>query len=275
MPDLPPITHDDVRDRPDELRLTANGSHAWKCGLCGMYASSVTAKGLRCYRHGGTSKNTKKPLTAVKAEAEGKPAPRAPGRPLKTGWYSKDEMVNVHELVQEYRARGIDPDSTDEDILHLRARLQNLQGLEPTASQIADLLSTTLADVEVWRDEAVEDADGRTVEDVLGTLNRLNNLNAIVGNLTRAYNQFKSLADGIEARHSNLVVLAQRRADTRLKNKAAEQLDVFTLMLSRLMLVLSEHLPPADFLALQKRMARDLDELPKRALEPGTIDVSN
>ncbi len=68
-------------------------------------------------------------------------------------------------------------------------------------------------------------------------------------------------------------MLAQKRADTRLKNKAGEQLEVFTMMLGRLMLILSEALPPEDFLGLQKRMARDLSELPARALEPATIDT--
>ena len=275
MPDLPPVTPDDIQVRPDELRKTAKGGYAWKCGKCGQYASSLTASGPRCYQHGGTRKSAKDPKAVVKAVQDDKPLPRPPGRPLKTGWYSKDEMVNVYEIVEDYRARGLNPDATDEDILHLRARLQNLQSLEPTATQLADLLETTLEEAQTWLDDRVDDADGRTVEEVLEKLEKLQVLNAILGNLSRTYSKFKSLQDGIEARHTNLVKLSQIRADTRLKNKAAEQLDVFTLMLGRLMLVLNEALPPSDFLALQKRLERDLADIPRRALEPGTIEVQN
>ena len=274
MSNLPTVTEEDIARRPEQLRKTARGGWAWKCSKCGQYASSLTQAGLRCYQHGGTRKSTRDPMAAVKAQAEGKEPPRPPGRPMKTGWYSEGEMRNVHEIVEEYRASGKDPDSTDEDMLYLRARLQNMQNLGPSAAEIAELLTETLEEMREWRDQKVDAADGRTVDDVLAALGRYQEMINTADRGARALAKYLSLEGGLDERNSNLVVLAQKRADTRLKNKAGEQLEVFTLMLGRLMQILSEALPPEDFLGLQRRMIRDLDQIPRRALEPATIDTA-
>lgn len=274
MSSLPFVTDEDLALRPEQLRKTPRGGWAWKCEKCGQFASSLTATGLRCYQHGGTRKSTCDPLAAVKAQAEGEEAPRASGRPMKTGWYSREEMRNVHDIVEEYRAADLDPDSTDEDMLHLRARLQNLQNLEPTAAQVGQILVEVLEELNDWREQRVVEADGLSVEGVLEKLGRYQHFVNIAERGSKALSKYLSLEKGIEARHTNLVNLSHKRADTRVKNKAAEQLDVFQLMLGRLMLVLQAGLSPEAFLALQRRMERDLLEIPARALQPATITVA-
>lgn len=272
MANLPPITDRDLIEQPESFRPMPNGGFAWKCGLCNQAASSLTQSGLRCYQHGGTRKRAKDRVESSKAKEKGKPL-GASGRPLKTGWYSRDETVNLFELVNEYRQAKLDPDATDEDMLHLRARLQRLQALEPSGKELAEELEVLLEDLRDWHVERVKDADGLTVAGVLETLGRLSEVTDKVVKVRGAFERFTSLQDAIEARHARLIKLAQVRADTRVKNKAAEQLDVFTLMLRRLMTVLQEGLSPEDFLALQRRMERDLNELPKRALEPHTVEL--
>ncbi len=272
MAELPPVTHDDLLKHPEHLRKMPNGGYAWKCGRCNQVASSLTQNGPRCYQHGGTRKRARDRLKSSQAQGAGK-SYKPSGRPFKTGWYSRDETLDLHELVEAYRASGLNPDATDDDMLYLRARLQQLQNLEPSVEAVLGQLEQLLVGLEAWQGEMVADADGRTVAQVLDELGRFSQLATGIDKVAGAFKKFLQLEKAIEIRHERLIKLANIRADTRVKNKAGEQLDVFSLLLSRLMVVLQEGMPPEMFLALQRRMERDLNELPRRALEPMTVEV--
>ena len=210
-------------------------------------------------------------LAVSRAKGEGRTL-RPPGRPFKHGWYSEGEAVGLFELVEAYRAANLNPDATDDDMLHLRARLQRLMSLEPDLRALRQQLECTLLQLQAWAQPPLEvEATSSTVAHIAEGLGRLTELTQAVVGLQSAYDRFSSLDAAIEARHERLITLAKVRADTRVKNKAAEQLDVFVLMLERLMLVLKEGLAPEDFLALQRRLVRDLEQVPKRALEPNAV----
>ncbi len=272
MAELPPITERDLAEQAERLRKMPNGGFAWKCDLCNQAASSLTQGGPRCYQHGGTRKRAKDRLEVSKAKGKGKTY-RPSGRPLKTGWYSREETVDIQKLVDAYRAAGLNPDATDEDMLHLRARLQRLHALEPLVDDLKAQMETLLVELRAWREQQVLDTGDLTVTKVLEKLDAYVLIAHKVDVISDALGRFMSLQDAIEERHARLIKMAHIRADTRVKNLAAEQLDVFTMMLSRLMLVLSESMAPPDFLALQKRMAKDLSEIPQRALEPHTVEI--
>jgi hypothetical protein len=52
-----------------------------------------------------------------------------------------------------------------------------------------------------------------------------------------------------------------------VKNKVLEDVTLFTALLERFMVVLSEMLSPEDYCALQQRIEQDIREIPKRLLE--------
>ncbi len=74
----------------------------------------------------------------------------------------------------------------------------------------------------------------------------------------------------LEKRHSNVIKMSKIRADTRVKNHAGQQADAFMVMLKRLTVILEEQLSPGDFAAFQKRIAKDLKDIPT-----GMVDGSN
>lgn len=272
MAELPPVIEQDILKHSERLRKMPKGGYAWKCELCGQVASSLAKNGLRCYQHGGTHKRARDRFESSKARESGKTY-KPSGRPFKTGWYSREETLDLHELVEAYRASGLNPDATDEDMLYLRARLQQLQNLEPSVETVLGQLEPLLASLYDWQEQPVKDADGLTVAQVSDKLSFFSKLATDVDKVAGAFKKFLQLEKAIEMRHERFIKLAHTRADTRVKNKAGEQLDVFSLLLSRLMVVLQEQMTPEMFLALQHRMERDLNELPRRALEPMTVEV--
>ncbi|MHA0048629.1 hypothetical protein [Deinococcus sp. PEB2-67] len=277
---LPPVTPEDIVQRPERLRRTANG-WAWKCEDCGKFASSESKAGrYLCRDHGGTTPAQRDPVARVKAVEAGKKPPRPPGRPVEHGLYSKSPGVRVDQVVQDYQARGIDPDATEEDMLYLRAHLDVLKEHAPDVEAVVDqvrglgaaceaLLRVTLSDGDAWFDRGAS-FRGRpdmTVQDALLIIEELKAFDMRVQHLTKLIGELKLFTSGLEARHTNLIKLAKERADTRLKNKAAKELDVFTMMSKRLLVLLEEVLPRDIFLALRKRYALDFAEIPLSVLQ--------
>lgn len=251
----------------------------WRCHYCKRPASTETAAGLKvCRAHGGTTPAQRDPVAQVRAVEQGRKPPRPPGRPLEHGLYSKRDTVRVDQIVQDYQARGVDPDSTEEDMLYLRAHLELLKENAPDAVTIMDevralsaavdtLKHTRLSDGESWFDsgQTISRQDMK-VEDALRILEALDRFDERVRNLTGLLKALGLFTAGLEGRHTNLIKLAKDRADTRLKNKAARELDVFTMMTKRLLVLLEEVLPRDIYLALRKRYVLDFAEVPVTVL---------
>jgi hypothetical protein len=274
---LPPIARADIEQHPEKLRRTPRGGWAWKCGLCGQYASSLTVKGeLRCYQHGGTRKRQRDLAAHAEAREAGLKPPRPPGRPIEHGFYGAGEKVNVHELVDEYRARGAPPDDTDPDMLHLRARISNDLALEPKVEEAEVALGGLLEALASFPTLQVSgEGKAATVEDVLVALGELNAFVAKVREVSRLWDKMHRFANEIKNDHERIIKMAKARAETRKANAAARQLDAFSMLLSNLMVVLAEMLPPDLYRALQVRIQKDFSEVSKRVLEPGTVKKPN
>ncbi len=271
MPDLPPVTEHDVAQYPGAVRKMPKGGYAWCCSLCKQVASSSTPKGPRCYQHGGTRKRSRDRLESSQAKEAGKPL-NPPGRPYTNGWYSRGEQVKVDELVESYRSAQLNPDATDEDMLHLRARLKLLYQTGPSALEVETQLKTALAELERLNGAFIRGkAEPRTVANVLADLEALTVWADVAAEACKVFKQFLKHDDAIQKRHVQLVKLAQTRAATRVKTSAGEQLEVFTLLLESLLVVLELGLDPDTFSAIQKRLQTELSEVPKRSLEPNTV----
>ena len=247
------------------LRRHAHG-WAWKCHHCGQFASSETAAGKYvCRSHGGVTARQRDPEVREAARQAKEAVPRPPGRPLESGWYTRRAQVRVDEIVADYQARQLKADSTDEDMLYLRAYLQEMRERRPDLAaleQSLDRLTQTLEALNLRDDGQDQQGGGASPNESHDLLN-----------LMQETRQMWKLVTGytaqLEKRHAQLIRLSKLRAETRLKDSAAQQLDAFTLMLSRLMVVLQEQLSAPDFAALQARMARDLAEVPADTLSGG------
>ncbi|ACO45494.1 hypothetical protein Deide_06472 [Deinococcus deserti VCD115] len=260
---LPAVTLSDVEQRPSMVRRTANG-WAWKCAYCGQFASSETLVGKYvCRSHGGVTPRQRSPEARDAARNAGQPVPQPPGRPLQTGLYSRRPKVRVDEIVADYQARQVNADHTDEDMLYLRAYLQQLKEVHPSVGQLAAPLEALQGQLQAGcmtsPDKGSEPAC-RATEAPAEVLH-------LVRETARVLRDITGFTEQLERRHERLIKLSKLRAETRLKDSAARQLEVFTLMLSRLQLILEEQLSPVDFAALQQRMARDLSELPTAAVK--------
>ena len=129
---LPDVTDTDLRERAHRLRRMPRGGWTWKYSQCGQCASSPTPTGeFRCYQHGGTRAKERIPEGRVKTHATGEKPPRSSSRPFKHGFYSHEENLRIAELVAHYQAQRLDPDATDDDMLYLRAYLEELMALRP------------------------------------------------------------------------------------------------------------------------------------------------
>lgn len=186
------------------------------------------------------------------------------------GFYTTVPGVNVDELVQRYRESGLDPDATDDDMLYLRAYLDELKALRPDATQAAELLREGLGAMGGFlRMVTDEDHPFKTrkmsVQDALEVAGELEAYRDALTGLRDTLKVIVSVTAGIEERHATLITLAKTRAETRLKNSASQQLDAFTVMVERLQVILQETLPSNYAEALQVRFARELNELPARA----------
>ena len=270
--DLPPITDQDLIEHPDRILIRGNGSRMWSCQYCGRPASSISRQGLYlCYAHGGTSKRQCDPEERVKAKAEGRKARKPPGRPIEHGFYSRVETVRVEDVVEEYRRSGLDVDATEDDMRYLRAYLNELMSMRPQVSDATEALEHLTDHLRQFLAARPADMPAMTVQQVLDEARELQALNRSIEPAVRLWRDLQQFTSTLETRHERLVRLAKVRSETRFKDSAARQLDLFTMLLKRFMLVLSEMLPTDIYEALMKRVQKDFDELPKKMLEPGTL----
>lgn len=263
-----PPTPAEAQASPDRVLRGPKG-FMWRCIHCGRPASSLTVGGDKiCHTHGGSTAAQRNAEKRAAAQAGGQPRPMPPGRPLVTGAYSQRHGVRLNDIVADYRARQIDPDNTDDDMLYLRAHI------ELTMDRVQDIsaLDTPLVDVLeklaqfrrlIVPDEAV------SVDAVVTMLDRSRDLDQVTGSLEKLLAQSRKWNSDLATAHARVITMGKIRAETRLKNSAAQQLDVFTLMVRRFMIVLTEQLSPADYDALQKRIEHDLAEIPADVLNGG------
>ena len=252
---LPKITVSDIDQHQDMLRRTATG-WAWKCAYCGQFASSETLTGKYvCRSHGGVTPRQRSPESRDTARQAGERVPQPPGRPLKSGLYSRRAKVRVDEIVADYQARQIDADNTDEDMLYLRAYLQALREEQPSVEQLA----TPLLRLKVQFEEQAT-ADLKLGNSSRETANLLRQVERVLQDVTGYTGQ-------LEKRHERLIKLSKVRAETRLKDHAAKQVEAFAMMVDRFQMILQEQLSAEDFAALQQRITRDLALMPAAVLD--------
>lgn len=271
----PPTAADFEKLGDTRVRVGPKGGFMWlcECENCSRVASGLTASGKKvCSRHGGSTANQRSPEAHAKAIAEGRDPPRRPGRPVQHGFYSVVDGYKVDQLVEEYRANRLDPDATDDDMLYLRAYLDELKVMRPDGQEVANMLHEAVPLVAAFLREKTDehsDFSGRqlSVQEVLSQLQMLDSFNASLAQLRETLKLMLALTTGVEERHERLVMLAKVRAETRLKNAAARQLDVFMVMVERLKVINQETLPSNYAEVLNLRYAKELNEVPGRALK--------
>lgn len=275
-----PPTKEDLERLGDDLvrRVGKTKAYAWCCEVpgCRNFASGMSKKGRKiCSRHGGSTYNKRNKAAvqkaADKAKKEGKPIPKkyrpAAGRPVKTGFYSAD-TAKVDEIVRAYREANLDPDATDDDMYYLRAYLDELKNAREPITELLKRLEDVQGATEALLSIELENRDGMTYEEALEETGALRAyMNGVVKPTQVLVRSLTKLIDSVETRHARLIGLAKTRADTRLKNSAARQLDVFLLMLKRLSLIMEETLPSHHKAAMEARFSKDFAEIPRALLE--------
>jgi hypothetical protein len=260
---LPAVTQADIGTKRDQVQELPNGGWAWKCAYCNRLASSETAQGRYvCKAHGGRTEKQASPVERAKAVQEARPVIRPPGRPPVHGLYSKKPQIRVDGIVLDYQARQVDPDATDEDMLYLRAHLEVLKENAPDVSQAMAALQDLIGELVTLREDGWIDQENISVEALMEMTGRLGRFDGYVTRASGLVKQLSMWTVGIEGRHERLIKLAKDRADTRLKNKAAKELDLFSMMANRFLILLSETLPVEIFRSLHKRVELDLSEIP-------------
>lgn len=269
----PPTAEDFEALGPERVRRGPRGGFLWLCESegCKQPASHLTVKGKKvCRSCGGSTAAQRDPMAHAEALAAGQEPPRPPGRPVVHGFYAVVPGVRVDEIVQRYRDEGLDPDATDDDMLYLRAYLDDLKTLRPDSMVVAELLLYAITTLNNFKRAMTDERNAQTgkamsVDQVLRVMGLADDLAGNLDKLRETLKETRSVTAGLEERHSNLIGLAKVRAETRLKNSAAQQLDAFTVMVERLQVILAETLPSNYAEALQVRFARELAELPGRA----------
>ena len=104
-----------------------------------------------------------------------------------------------------------------------------------------------------------------TMRQVLETTSLYGELSANTAQLNRLLSNLLRINEGVEDGHARLISLAKIRAETRVKNVAAEEAQIFQTMVSKLQVLLVEVIPSEYMTVLQARMARELNQLPGRA----------
>lgn len=246
---LPPVTEADLRHFPDRIRPTPRGAGwAWKCAHCQQFASSETLSGQYvCRSHGGTTPRQRDPLARQVAKENGRPVPTPPGRPPKTGRWSKRDLLRVDEIFEDYKARKLNPDATDDDMLYLRAMLEcqrrDLAAFEEIEGLVVKLREHLQQAVPLDQEEA-------------------QSLRHVLSETQAVLTKRMTLSKRVEKGHERLIKLAKVRADTRLRNRAAEQVGVFMVLVQRMQVIFEETLTPEAHAALQARFARELQDVP-------------
>ncbi|ABW35102.1 hypothetical protein Dgeo_3061 (plasmid) [Deinococcus geothermalis DSM 11300] len=271
----PPTASDFEALGRERVRAGPKGGFVWVCEVdgCKVVASHLSAKGRKvCHRHGGSTAKQRDPEAHAEAVAKGEEPPRPPGRPVRHGFYSVVPGVKVDELVEAYRESGLDPDGTDDDMLYLRAYLDELKLMRPDAREAATLLQEGLVLMRGflrYLTDEVKPMSGKqmSVREAFEVAGQLETFTGNLDGLRELTKVLLALTAGLEERHANLITLAKVRAETRLKNAAAAQLDAFTVMVERLNIINAETLPSNYAEALQARYAKELSELPGRAVK--------
>ena len=252
---------------PDLVLRGPKGGWMWKCQFCGRPAVHVGLSGRKvCKAHGGTTAAQRDPVKRLEAAQRGEVL-RGPGRPLEHGVYARIPGYRVDEILERYRAEGVNPDDTDEDMLLLRAQLEELRDLRPNFMELhvsAALLVKRLT--QALSTDLPEEGEEMTVDRFLIAIERMEEVEALIRAFETLAKTSLQRAKSIEDRHAKLILMAKVRADTRLKNAAAEQLDVFTVMVKKLSKINEEVLPANLFESLSLRYAQELNEVPKRAV---------
>ncbi len=268
----PPTEADFTKYGPDRVRPGPRGGYLWLCEIdgCKVAASHLAASSGRkvCHRHGGSTAKQRDPVAHAEAVLAGEKPPMPPGRPIKNGgFYSIIPGHKVDELVQQYIESQMDPDATDHDMYYLRAYLDELKSMRPDGMEAAELLKAALEEIRVFnrsKSDEVGPLSGKplTVSQILSMEGLLDNLVANTEQLRGTLKSLLQLTGAMEERHERLVMLSKVRSETRLKNAAGQQMQAFTVMVDRLMQILTEMLPSDRMEALQTRLARELEELP-------------
>lgn len=237
----------DLLHSANRLRRTPTG-WAWKCHYCGQFASSETlGRKFVCRSHGGNTPRQRDPVAQQVARENCRPVPKPPGRPPRTGRWSRQQLLQVDEIFADYKARRLDPDDTDEDMLYLRAELEQRKREMKELGETFHLLAAINKQLRVVGQSSMNLPE--------------------VQNLTQEINMLLAkrvpLSRRIEKGHERLIKLAKVRAETRLRNRAAHQVGQFMLMVERLSDLLEETLPPDVYAALQVRLAKEFEALPK------------
>ena len=267
----PPTEGDYTKLGPSRVRPGPKGGYLWLCETkgCKVAASHLAATSGRkvCHRHGGSTAKQRDPEVHALAVAEGMEPPRAPGRPLKHGFYAVLPGHSVDELVEQYRQSQLDPDVTDDDMLYLRAHLEDLKAMRPDGAAILEQLQEGLEFVKEFRKSRTDEVSSLSgkalsVSQVLVIEGLYEDLNSNLTGLKDTMKELTRITAGLEARHERLVMLSKVRAETRLKNVAGQQMEAFKVMTDKFMTILTEMLPSDRMEALQARLVRELEILP-------------
>lgn len=250
---LPPVTSQDIEQRPEMLRKTPHGGWAWKCQHCGRYASSRLRSGrLVCHEHGGTRQARALQRFIDELEAER----------TKAGFYGQgdgeDRATTVERLVAEYKAQGLDPDDTEEDLLYLRAYLAELKTLLPLVEKLEAQLAPILEGYDALLALVPADGDGHSIAQLMQVLPALREIGTTFRAAARLQQRLERFGASLERRHVRLIRLVKLRKETELKQRAVADPIYFKAQLVRLKLILERELPPPAYLALQKRFEKDL-----------------
>lgn len=260
---LPPVAPGDIALTPERVRATPNGGHAWKCHYCGQYASSATAKGLFvCRRHGGSTPRQRGEVGAGSGELV-----RPPGRPITTGRGVRGPRLSVDELVQQYKAEQANVDATDENMVYLRAHLQEAIITRETE----DVIEAVLLGLEE-RAESLEGFLARrpAVGDILEANEAIFEISRFARPLFRdgaRLTRFMRETREIERRYERLIRSSTVRAKTRRTNAAVHQLREFSELLPKILGLLEPRLDEPTRLALVARLRREFSTVPMRALQ--------
>lgn len=268
-----PPTAADLTATPDQVLKAPKGGLMWKCAYCGRPASSESVKGLKiCRAHGGSTAAQRDPVARRDAAAKGETVKSTPGRPIEHGMYTRVPGRRVDEIVADYQAREVDPDQTDENMLYLHANIEVLQSRAPAIDGLDLPIARLLEGLTVFG-QAVVPAEGVSVEEVLKMTEQTPVFTGLLRDLTAALKQLRGYNADLQSQHARVITLAKVRAETRVRDSAGEQLEVFALLLGRTMKIIREQLGSQDMAALQKRLDRELQEVPARLLEGAKVQA--
>jgi hypothetical protein len=172
------------------------------------------------------------------------PVPEAFGNVEATAFYATEDGLD--EIVQRLRAQNVNLDDSDSDLLHLRALLQSLRQM---ASLVAETF-TSLREVLVALEVFVED------DDILGTLAEQDHAKAqrLQGELERFIQILSEFEQGLEKRHETIILLTLTRQSKQLKERAAEKIALYDLLLARLRTLLLDAISVEDYRYMERRL---------------------